>query len=196
MSSFCKTCWASSSCICYFYPGEEDKVFALSGWNSFLAILHVSCCSHYWGIRVIALHHFTLPLLLCVIWRFRNRPNKPSMSDLHNLIMFQSRFDVCICRTFHVAHTHTHTHSHNRWEDRTSLWISSVPSSLSRPPSLRLCDALPLLGCRLVRAPANVHVFGVRKETEAVLLSAYRRCLVCEEHFMCVKTILCYNEYL
>lgn len=75
-----------------------------------------------------------------------------------------------------------------------SLWISSVPSSLSRPPSL--CDALPLLGCRRVHAPAGVHVFGVRKETEAVPPSAYRRCVVCEEHFMCVKTILCYNEYL
>lgn len=114
MSSFYKTVELPPPAFAIFYPGEEDKVFALSGWNSFLAILHVSCCSHYWGIGVIALHHFTLPLLLCVIWRFRNRPNKPSMSDLDNLIMFQSRFDVCICRTFHVAHTHTHIHTTGR----------------------------------------------------------------------------------
>lgn len=106
----------------------------MSGWNSFLAILHVSCCSHYWGIRVIALHHFTLPLLLCVIWRFRNRPNKPSMSDLHNLIMFQSRFDVCICRTFHVAHTHTHTFTQQ--VGRQDVTVDLVCSLITLPSSL------------------------------------------------------------
>lgn len=186
----------------------------MSGWNSFLAILHVSCCSHYWGIRV----HNSNPVNFLELLRFASL-HSSTAAVCHLEIQKQAKQAIyewfgqsnnvsiqiwcvylqnisCSPHTREYSHLYTHTHTHNRWEDRTSLWISSVPSSLSRPPSLQLCDALPLLACRLVHAPANVHVFGVRKETEAVLPSAYKTCGVCEEHFMCVKTILCYNEYL